>query len=77
MSAKMEEGFRQQAQHEIMQGLKNKKNARHMVQKDLEMLKEEMKNMKMSSTSTVCSEGSTGLGLGGAQAKAPCFGLST
>ena len=35
-----------------------------MVQKDLEVLKEEMKNLKMGSGSTVCSEASTGVGLG-------------
>ena len=35
-----------------------------MVQKDLEVLKEEMKNLKIRSGSTVCSEASTGVGLG-------------
>ena len=60
MTAKMEEGFRseqqarQQAHGEIMEGLKNEENVRQ---------KEEMKNLKISG-STVCSESSTGVGLG-------------
>ena len=71
MTAKMEEGFkseqqaRQQAQSEIMQGLKDEENARQMVPKDLEVLKEEMKSLQRRSGSTVCSEASTGVGLGG------------
>ena len=70
MSDKMEEGVRseqqaiQQAQNEIMKGLKNEENAKQMVHKDLAVLKEEMKNLKMGSGSTVCSEASTGVGLG-------------
>ena len=54
MTSKMEEGFkskrlvRQEAQNEIKQ----------MVQNDMDALKEEMKNLKMGSGSTVCSEAS-------------------
>ena len=70
MSGKMEEGFRseqqarQQAQNEIMEGLKNEENARQLVQQDLAVMKEENKNLEMGSGSTVCSEASTGVGLG-------------
>ena len=55
---------RQLAQNEIMQGLKNEENARQMVPKDLEVLKEETKNLNMGNGSTVCREASTGVGLG-------------
>ena len=70
MTAKMEEGFRSEQQarqlthSEILKGLKNEENARQMVRKDHEVLKEEMKNLKMGSGSTVFSEASTGVGLG-------------
>ena len=64
MSAKMEEGFRQQAQNERMKGLKNEENARQFVQRDLAVMKEEIKNLKMGSLSAVCSEAGTGLRLG-------------
>ena len=84
MTAKMEEGFKseQQARHlaqsEIMKGLKDEENARQMVQKDLEVLKEEMYSQQMGSGSIVCSESSTGVGLGGTfawpQASASQFG---
>ena len=61
MTAKMEDGFkgekmaRQQAQDEIKQ----------MAKKDLDAFKEEMKSLQRRSGSTVCSEASTGVGLGG------------
>ena len=61
MTAKMEDGFkgekmaRQQAQDEIKQ----------MVKKDLDAFKEEMKSLHRKSGCTVCSEASTGVGLGG------------
>ena len=79
----MEEGFRskqqarQLAQNEIMQGLKNEENARQMVQKDLEVLKEETKNLNMGNGSTVCREASTGVGLGTSNtfARPPSFSL--
>ena len=45
-SAKMEEGF------------KNEENARQLVQHELALMKEEIKNLKMGSSSTVCSEAS-------------------
>ena len=40
-----------------MKGLKNEENARHMVLKDLEVLKNKMKNMNMGSGCTVCKQG--------------------
>ena len=52
MFNKVEEGFRteqqdrQQAQSEIMKELRIEENARQMVQKDLEVRTEEMKNLK-------------------------------
>ena len=52
MSARMEEGF------------KNEENARKLVQNELAVMKEEIKNLKMGCGSTVCSEASTGVGLG-------------
>ena len=63
MTAKMEDGFRgdkvarQQAQDEIKQ----------TVQTDLDVFKEEMKKktLQKGSGCTVCSEASTGVGLGG------------
>ena len=70
MSAKMEEGFkgepqaRQQAENEMLKGLKNEESARLLVQRDLAVMKEETKNLKMGRGSTVCSEASTGVGLG-------------
>ena len=64
MSAKMEEGFRQQAQNERMKGLKNEEIARQFVQRDLAVMKEEIKNLMMASLSAVCSEAGTGLRLG-------------
>ena len=65
MTAKMEEGFRselqtrQQAQSEMMKGLKDEENARQ----------EEMKSLKIGSGSTVCS----GVGSSGTLGKAPAF----
>ena len=70
MSSKMEEGFkkeqhaRQQVQSEIVQGFKNEENARQLVQKELAFMRDEIKNLKMGSGSTVCSEASTGVRLG-------------
>ena len=43
---------------------KNEENARQFVQKELPVMKDELNNLKMSSASTVCSEASTGVGLG-------------
>ena len=62
-----------------MQGLRNEENARQMVRKDLEVLKEKMKNLKMGSGSTVWSEASTGVGLeaSGTFARAPPPALSS
>ena len=68
LSAKMEEGVRskqqarQQAQNEIMKGLKNEDNARQLVQRDPAVMKEEIKNLKIEST--VCTKAKTGVGLG-------------
>ena len=81
MSPKMEEGFRseqqarQQAQNEIMKGLKNEESARLLVQRDLAVMKEEIKNLKIGSVSTVCSEASAGVGLGasGTSARPPAL----
>ena len=70
MTVKMEEGFkseqrtRQLAKSETMKGLKDEETARQMVQKDLDILKEVIKSLQMGSGSTVCSEASTGVGLG-------------
>ena len=44
--AKMEEGF------------KNEENARQLVQHEIAVMKEEIKHLKMGSSSTVCSEAS-------------------
>ena len=60
MSAKMEEGFTSEQQA----GLKIDENARQLVSRDLDLMKEEIKNLRMESGSTVCSEASTGVGLG-------------
>ena len=74
----MEEGFRserqarQLAHSKIMKGLKHEENARQMMRRDLEVLKEEMNSLQRGCGSTVCSEASTGVGLGGA----PSFCLS-
>ena len=72
MTAKMEEGFRneqqarQQAQNEIMAGLKNEENARQMVQTDLQAIKEKIRQLESGSGSgsTVGSEVSTAVGKG-------------
>ena len=70
MSSKMEEGFkneqhaRQQVQSEKVQGFRNEENARQLVQKELAFMKNEIKDLKMGSGSTVCSEASTGVRLG-------------
>ena len=45
-------------------GCKNEENARQPVQKELAVMKDEMKNLKMGSGSAVCCEASTGMGLG-------------
>ena len=81
MSAKMAEGLRseqqvrQQARKEIMKGLKSEESARQMVQKGLGVMKEEIKNFKMGSGSTVCSEANTSVGLGasGTSARPPAL----
>ena len=53
MVNKMEEGF------------KNEENARQLVPSEIAVIKEEIKkHLKMGSGSTVCSEASTGVGLG-------------
>ena len=52
MSARMGEGF------------KNEDNARKLVQNELAVMKDEIKNLKMGSGSTLSSEASTGVGLG-------------
>ena len=72
MTAKMEEGFRneqqarQQAQKEIMAGLKNEDNARQMVQTDLQAIKDKIRQLESGSGSgsTVGSEVSTAVGKG-------------
>ena len=70
MSARMEEGFKneqhagQQIQSEIVHGFKKEENARKMVQNELAVMKDELKSLKMGSGSTVCTEASTGVGLG-------------
>ena len=45
-------------------GSKNEENARQLAQKELAFMKDEIENLKMGSGSTVCSEASTGVGLG-------------
>ena len=45
-------------------GFKNEENARQLVQKVPAVMKDEIKNLQMDSESTVCSEASTGVGLG-------------
>ena len=55
MTAKMEEGFRneqqarEQAQKEIMAGLKNEENAREMVQIDLQAIKDKTRQLESGS----------------------------
>ena len=45
-------------------GFKNEENARQRVQKELAVMKDEIENLRMGSGSTVCSEATTGVGLG-------------
>ena len=45
-------------------GLKNEETARQLVQNDIAVMKEEIKNLKMGSSSTVSSEASAWVGLG-------------
>ena len=81
MTDKMEEGFRneqqarQQAQKEIMAGLENEENARHMVQTDSQAIKEKIRQLESGSGSgsTVGSEISTAVGKGpsGTSARPP------
>ena len=52
MSARMGEGF------------KNEDNARKLLQNELAVMKDEIKNLKMGSGSTLSSEASTRVGLG-------------
>ena len=47
-----------------MKGLDNEENSRQMVQKDVAVMNEEIKNLKMGSGSTVCSEASASVGPG-------------
>ena len=47
-----------------MQGFNNEENARQLVQNELAVMKDKLKNLKMVSGSTLCSEASTGMGLG-------------
>ena len=47
-----------------MQGFKNEENARQLVQRELELMKDGIKNLKMGSGGTVCSEASTEMGQG-------------
>ena len=54
----------QQIQNEIVQGFKNEENARKLVQNELAVMKDELKDLKMGSFSAVCSEASTRVGLG-------------
>ena len=51
-------------------GFRNVERARKLVQNDLAVMKEEIKNLKMSSGSAVCSETSTGVGLSGSSTSA-------
>ena len=74
----MREGFEKEGRHrkqeyedlekkvmmEIEDGFKNEENARQRVQKELVVMKDEIKNLRMGSGSTVWSEASTGVGLG-------------
>ena len=81
MTAKMEEGFRneqqarQQAQKEIMIGLKKEENARQMVQNDLQTIEDKIRQLELGSGtgSTVGSDVSTAVGKGpsGTFARAP------
>ena len=72
MTAKMEEGFRneqqakQQAQKEIMNGIKNEENARQMVQHDVQTSKDKIRQLEAGSDSgsTVGSDVSTAVGKG-------------
>ena len=45
-------------------GLKNEENAIQLVQKELAVMKDELRNFKTASGSTVGSEASTGVGMG-------------
>ena len=59
-----EKQARQRIRNEMMHGCKNEESARQLVQKEPAVMKDEIKNLKMGSGSTVCSEASTGLGFG-------------
>ena len=48
----------------MYEGFRNVEKARKLVQNDLAVRKEEIRKPKMGSGSTVCSEASTGVGLG-------------
>ena len=62
MTKKMEEGF------------KNEENARQLIQWELAVVKDELKNVKMGSSSTVCTEDGTGICVGsGTFARPPTF----
>ena len=78
MTAKMEEGFKSEQQarqldrSEIMKGLKDEESARQMVQKDLEVLKEEMKACRCEAEAH-CAAHWKGLGGSGTFARRPAF----
>ena len=56
-----EQHARQQIQNEIVQGFNNEEHARQLVQNELVVMKDDIKNLKMGSGSTVCSEASVPL----------------
>ena len=70
MSSKMDEGFkreqqaRQRIQCEIVLGFKNEEKTIQLVQKELAVVKDQLKNLMMGSGSTVCSEGQYRVGAG-------------
>ena len=53
------------------EGSKNEENARQLVQSEIDDMTGEIKNLKMGSGSTVCSEASTGVGLGSGTSARP------
>ena len=46
------------------EGFRKKERARKLIQYDVAVMKEEIKNLKMGSSSTVCGEASIGVGFG-------------
>ena len=53
---------RQQIPSEIVQGFKNEEKCKKLVQNELAVMKDELKNLKMGRGSTVLSEANTGVG---------------